>query len=144
MRTTFQLQAEWAFIGLMLWAGCGAKADPSLATVTGMITLDGKPLVGARVEFTPLSGSPSYGTTDEQGGYSLRFTRDRQGAVIGTHVVRIRTFRDEDETGRRRAERLPDQYHARSQLRREVVAGANQIDFELSSRGKVTQPDWGK
>lgn len=144
MRASYFMQAEWAVIGLVLWAGCGAKSDPDLSSVRGKITLDGKPLVGARVEFTPLSGSPSYGTTDEQGAYSLRFTRDRQGATVGTHVVRIRTFRDEDETGRRKAEQLPDKYNARSELRREVAAGANQLDFELSSKGKVTQPDVGK
>ncbi|MCC9605111.1 carboxypeptidase regulatory-like domain-containing protein [Blastopirellula sp. JC732] len=143
MRAIYRLQTEWALIGFSLLAGCGDAGDPQLGKVTGRVTLDGKTLTEARIEFTPRSGSPSYGTTDQEGNYSLRFTRDRQGAIVGTHTVRIRTFRDEDDAGRRRAERLPDKYNTHSELTGEVIAGENRIDFSLTSQGRVTQPDRG-
>ena len=54
-------------IVLGLICGCGGESGPELATVEGYVFLDGQPLPDATVIFTPESGSPSYGTTDQEG-----------------------------------------------------------------------------
>ena len=63
----------------MIWtivclAGCSGGKITTEA-VTGMITMDGKPLVGANVGFTPKTegqGHPGYALTDENGKYVLQ------------------------------------------------------------------------
>jgi hypothetical protein len=77
---------------LALLVGCG-KSGPPLGKVTGVVTYDGKPLVGAAIVFSPKSDAVdagnSWGKTDESGRYSLRFGRSRVGAYIGEHKVVI-------------------------------------------------------
>ena len=68
-----------ASAAVLFSAGC-AEEGPELAEVYGLVTMDGAPLTGATVEFTPVkAGSPSYGQTDDEGRYVLRFSRDRTG-----------------------------------------------------------------
>lgn len=127
-------------VGLaVLAAGCG-KGGPRLATVTGTVSLDGKPLANAKVEFQPLEGgSPSYGTTDSNGHYRLMFSADRPGAMIGKHVVRITTFRQESKSGEPPVtfpELVPPRYNVNSELTCEVKPGHNTFDFSLHSAGK--------
>jgi hypothetical protein len=112
-------------------AGCGSSDRPELGTVSGVVTLDGAPLSGALVVFTPDGqGRSSLGTTDVEGRYELVFLRDIMGANLGRHLVRITTATEENG-GR---EVLPGRYHAASELSAEVVAGSNTIDFALGSR----------
>jgi hypothetical protein len=109
-----------------------------LGRVTGTVNLDGQPLPEANVEFQPVdpNGSPSFGFTDHDGEYELGYSLDRKGAVLGKHLVRIYTFRD--ETSREGVpvevpERLPPRYHEESQTHREVRRGNQRIDFQLTS-----------
>ncbi len=78
----------------------GDKAKhPDLGNVTGIVTLDGKPAANAEVRFTPAAGtatpgevskwSQSYGTTDAQGAYSLSYTKDLTGGVIGPNKAQV-------------------------------------------------------
>jgi hypothetical protein len=63
--------------------GCG-NDGPELAEVTGVVTVDGKPVPGAVLTFVPTGGgSPSYGGTDTLGKYRLMFTDTKYGAMIG-------------------------------------------------------------
>jgi hypothetical protein len=66
---------------------------PPMGTVSGVVTLDGKPLPDVEVQFLP---DPEQGTrgatascyTDEQGHFTLRTERHRKdGALVGTHRV---------------------------------------------------------
>jgi hypothetical protein len=118
--------------------GCGG-GGPQLGRVEGTVTLDGSPLEGALVEFQPNEqGVPSYGRTDASGRYRLQFGVDRPGAMLGTHTVRITTGGMES-TGEGQPvavpERVPARYNTHSDLTREVTAGRNTFDFELSTRG---------
>jgi len=116
---------------LALAAGCSATDRPPLGTVSGTVTLDGSPLAAALVIFTPEGpGRTSLGTTDADGRYALTYLRDIAGANLGRHRVRITTA-TEDDGGR---ERLPDRYHARSELAADVRPGANTCDFALTAR----------
>lgn len=112
-------------------SGCSGPARPPLGSVEGTVTLDGQPLAGAAVLFTPEGpGRTSIGITDSSGHYTLVYLRDIKGADVGRHTVRITTATD-DNNGR---ERLPKRYHATSKLTASVENGPNHHDFALSSK----------
>ena len=112
--------------------GCG-QTPPNLADVAGSVTLDGKPVSNVMLEFQPVDGggSPSIGYTDLDGVYRLRFTRERWGALPGTHLVRI-DF-DVDSHDRRPVFPIPAKYNRDSTLRRELRPGHNHLMFDLCS-----------
>lgn len=75
---------------------------PPLATVSGTITVDGKPMVGAIVFFHPEktkegSGKDAFkiatssGQTDASGKYELNYDSDHKGVAIGKCRVEIMT-----------------------------------------------------
>ncbi len=79
---------------LILTAGCGDRLP--VAPVSGRITFEGAPLVGATVTTQPIAvegndpGSGSFGKTDEEGRYELELvTPEMKGAIIGAHRVMI-------------------------------------------------------
>jgi hypothetical protein len=130
--------------------GCGAKAEgPELATVSGTVTYQGKPLEGALVVFLPETpGAPSAsGSTDESGTFELMTHIPGDGAVIGKHRVSI-TARGPDKTlpegqsvsglpgGNTEPgdPLIPQKYfsHNASGLTAEVKGGSNTLDFELN------------
>jgi hypothetical protein len=99
--------------------------------VSGTVTLDGAPLAGALVVFTPDGpGRSALATTDTAGRYELAFLRDISGANVGTHTVRITTA-TEDRGGK---EILPPRYHVKTELTATVEAGSNTLDFPLESK----------
>ncbi len=68
-------------------AGCGGGLE--LAPASGKVTLDGKPLADAAVNFVPVDGGPvASGVTDTQGTFSVR-TTNKPGAVPGEHHVTV-------------------------------------------------------
>lgn len=79
-------------VSLSFFVGCG-KYD--VAPVSGKITLDGQPLEGATVSFTPIAtpgqaeaGPASYAQTDAEGKYELKLLEDDSlGAQVGKHQV---------------------------------------------------------
>jgi hypothetical protein len=110
---------------------CAPAAQPPLGRVCGTVTLDGAALANATVLFTPAGkGRTSQGVTDASGRYELRYLRNIPGANVDRHTVRITT--GSEENGGR--EELPPRYHARTELGAHVVAGRNELDFDLQSR----------
>ena len=130
---------------LLLVMGCGG---PSLAPVSGKITLDGKPLADATVGFYPLGANAavtSTGRTNGKGEYSLKTVmNDQTGAVVGKHRVSITV--EPDLTGTdlpadklakvARPPKLPARYQgAESELTCEVPPGGKaDANFELKSK----------
>lgn len=121
--------------------GCSGSPYP-LATVSGLVTLDDKPLVGARVGFQPRAqggsvnaGPGSYAKTDEKGRFTLQTLDGTNGAVVGQHRVRITTH-TEDEQGRIiRQEEVPLKYLRKEPLSFEVTeSGTEAADFSLSTQ----------
>jgi len=125
---------------LCLVIGCSKGSGPDLGYVEGTVTLDGKPLDGAEVQFEPDGARPSIAFTDENGHYVLNFTGAREGATIGKHTVRIVSARGSsggEGNGpyiEARPELLPEKYHVNSQLTADVQSGNNTIDFDLQSK----------
>ena len=132
-------------LSLGMLAGCGGSPYP-LARVSGVVTLDGGPLAGARVAFQPRrdgegldSGPGSYGTTDAQGRYSLATIDGARGAVVATHDVRISTFQAEadpaaDALKTISPERVPARYQQPNALTFTVpLEGTTSADFHLTT-----------
>ncbi len=118
-----------ALLCLAALVGC-ADDRPGLASVSGLVTLDEKPLPNAVVIFLPTDGGRgSRGRTDDKGRYTLRYLRDIEGAIPGSHRVRIVTASEDSPV-----ERLPAKYNAATTLKVEVAAGSNTFDFPLESR----------
>lgn len=119
-------------IGMVSLPGCGGGGNtPELGEVEGVVTLDGKPLPEAQVDFIPAAGRPSMAETDANGKYRLQYTADNEGAIVGPHTVKIHTAVD----GRvdRQEELVPPRYHADTELKADVKAGSNEINFDLTS-----------
>ena len=139
--------------------GCGGGTRPDLGRVSGRITLDGNPIEGVHIEFTPvIDGRPSVASSDSSGYYTLSYKGSIMGARLGEHDVTMTTFReaiifdeDEDEVQRSgkaasdddegdatpenipgRAEEIPEKY-AEEKLRVTVEPGSNTINLELTS-----------
>lgn len=111
---------------LLAAVGCGRGDRPPLGTVRGTVTVDGEPLAGAVVIFEAEGVRPSTGVTDERGRYELTYLRDIQGAVVGTHTVRIATVAEG-----RSVDEMPGLHDRVSGLQREVKPGRNVFDFDL-------------
>jgi hypothetical protein len=122
------------FVGCLLIfatciAGCG-KSGPELAPVIGRVTVDGKPMENLEVTFQPDEMRPaSYARTDADGHYELGYKRGMQGALLGQHTVRIRSLA-------RNAPQIAARFNSQSELRREVKAGQNEFDVDVTSEGK--------
>jgi hypothetical protein len=72
--------------------GCGGSG-PSLNYVEGVVTVDGNPMEGITVGFSPIDpakGKPAIGTTNAQGVFKLTSTQGGKpdaGAVAGDYAV---------------------------------------------------------
>jgi hypothetical protein len=126
------LLAYWISSSVM----SGGRGLPELGDVSGVVTLDGKPLAGATVTFVPQIEdeeaashvAPSSGMTDASGRYSLMYVKDVEGAAVGTHIVMISAPKPNG------AESLPRRYNSASELGFEVKPGSNDAPFELTSK----------
>jgi hypothetical protein len=135
----FQRNLAWVLLPL-LFLGCG-KSGPKVVPVSGLVTLDKKPVANADIVFSP-SGSggdksanlESSGRTDAQGRYSLRMIQDkREGTLAGTYKVRISLM----ERGTSLINRLPKSYNQNTTLTFTVPAeGTTEANFDLTSDGR--------
>lgn len=108
----------------------------SLGRVSGTVFLDGEPVSGATVEFTPHQGSTAYGITNSKGYYTLQYLPDCPGAVTGQNTVRITTYdwRTTKEGNKIEIpEKLPERYNRHSTLMADVTSGSQTLDWKLTS-----------
>lgn len=132
---------------VVLAAGCGG-ADRDSAPVTGKVTLKGQPVEGVIVRFQPVgtgnaqqleAGMSSYGKTEADGTFTMRFTDDdSKGALIGEHTVVIGELtppeeenNDAGDLDRPSTSRIPPKWTDGSQ-KYQVKEGSNEANFELS------------
>ena len=70
-------------------AGCGGRGT---VKVSGVVTLDGKPIEGAIVTFHPDGGDKAKfasGTADKDGNFQLTTTKPNDGAYPGDYKVAV-------------------------------------------------------
>jgi hypothetical protein len=120
---------------LLLFALAGCRdGGRQVAPVHGRITLDGRPLANADVQFQP-DGSlrASSGRTDADGHYELMYKRGQPGAIVGPHTVRIWVSAEVV----RNPPIIAARFDTKSELRREVQAGEDNVfDFNVESEAK--------
>ena len=141
--TTLLINCCFCVSVVLVFPGCGGGHD--VGQVTGTVTFDAAPLPGATVTFQPQqAGAPSSGVTDDSGVYTLKYTRDQDGAELGEHSVRISTFVEGDEDLDPPVvavpEKIPAKYNSATELKATVESGANTFDWALESEGEVYQP----
>ncbi|QDT89461.1 carboxypeptidase-like regulatory domain-containing protein [Gimesia algae] len=121
-------------------AGCGSGGEPipELAQVTGVVTMDGAPLEGAKVIFEPQQATDkarrraSSATTESDGSYTLEYNSDASGATPGTHKVMILKMPDNPEDAG--IQLVPAKYNDKTELTAEVEVGNNTFNFDLKSK----------
>jgi len=129
--------------------GCGGGSKYDMASVSGTVTLDGKPLGNATVLFSPVAsggsdaGPSSTGVTDATGRYTLKSGEGVEGAVVGKHQVRITTVTDTGEASgtdddiyseEGNTEKLPARYNSQTSLSIDVpAAGTEAANFDTTS-----------
>ena len=142
---------------LFVVVGCG-PSGPALGTVKGKVTLNGRPLPNALVTFEPEGGGPvGTGPTDAEGKFEL-YSAGRKGAKIGNHRVVITTIQEAQpaaeppgakssddpaymaqplggaadyKKAEQMKEKIPAKYNQASELKQEVKAGKNEVNFDL-------------
>lgn len=128
----------------LLFVGC--HRGPQLAPVTGKVMYNGQPLSFGVVQFQSASGQPARGEIQSDGTFSLSTYRPGDGAVVGTHRVRVTCYESQrpgtKPTGGEQTlgkSLIPLNYTLfdQSGLTAEVKAGENQpIVLELKGPGK--------
>jgi hypothetical protein len=130
---------------LAVFAGCGG--DPKYP-VTGKVTLpDGRPFVGAVVEFAAVEGIHSAaGLVQDDGTYVLTSEHEGDGAPPGAYRVRV-IPPEEDETGnaddddpyyrRRKRSPLPPRYIGFDTSGLEfTVSDSGENNFDIAIKNK--------
>ena len=81
---------HWTVAVLILVAavGCG-DGRPKRVPVSGQVLVDGKPVKGGSIQFIPEGSRASSSDLDEDGRFSLRCFEKDDGAVTGTHRVKV-------------------------------------------------------
>ena len=110
---------------------------PKLGHVSGIVSLDGTPLVGAHVFFAPqeavIAGSKrdrvrtSIGITDAKGYYKMHYLGDVDGVAVGKSRVWINLPPPPSEQA------IPAEFGEGSMLIKDVVAGSQVIPFDMKS-----------
>jgi hypothetical protein len=129
--------AVTAIVAALLCSGCGKSDGPPLAQVSGVVTIDSKPVKGALLEFIPQGpgGAVAYGKSDASGRYTMHFGQKRTGAVVGRSLVRITSDDRVSVDGQdyERKELFPPRYNSKSEEFVDVKEGKNTFDFPCES-----------
>ncbi len=127
---------------LVLSGGCASGDRLNRKAISGVVTLDGRPLGDGAIHLEPApnESGTAVGTTIRRGAFSI--VRD-QGPVPGSYRVRIYASSgvqappekgQTERTRRPMVDRLPEIYNARTELRADVTdRGPNRFRFELIS-----------
>lgn len=104
MTNSFLSTTAVSKVGLTLFtvsmaAALGCSRGPAIQYVEGLVTLDGQPVEGAIVSFTPSGpGLRAAGTTDTSGVYRLNPLTGRAGGgtLVGDYLVAVRKWDYQD------------------------------------------------
>lgn len=130
-----------------LLVGCGGEEKPQTVLVSGLVTLDGKPLPKGTVTFQSKSkgdGSlkrPAIGQIDSSGRVQLSTFEAGDGVIPGSYTVVITAFEndpsaEEYAAGAKRKSLIPEKYSnpITSGLEAIVSEGENEFTFDLHQK----------
>ncbi len=141
-------------LALAMVSGCESKPKAAygslaLVSVSGRVTLNGRPLAKAVITFDDTQdGTFSFGQTDSDGNYKLRLDSDMLGVKPGKKIVRVSTTRKllglnsseeagesslDGATGKLEVakELVPDKYNKNSELTVDVSEKSRTFNFDL-------------
>lgn len=130
-----------AYLMIDRMMGRGVKLPP-LGYVTGAVTLDGQPLAGANVYFSPqataddgkksadLRPRTSVAVTDDKGQYRMVYLDGIDGVAIGQCRVWVSKL---NEKGK---QLVTGEFNEMNLTVREVKSGSQKYDFAMTSGGK--------
>jgi len=118
----------------------GCSDGPPMGDVSGSVTVDGAPSPDGYITFTPTDGTKTPQGSDIKGGkYSIR-------VALGESKVEIRIPK---KIGEKKLydtpdspvapvfeETLPDKFHDKTELTFDVKAGANEKNWDVTSKAK--------
>jgi hypothetical protein len=120
-------------VTLVSLAGCGGSS------VQGTVTLDGAPVDGGAIRFTPEGTGSALGSEVVGGKYSIK----GKPIAPGSYRVdinwkkptgrKVPTPGDPGTTMDETAEAIPAQFNSKSTLKADLTAGSNTKDFDLKS-----------
>jgi len=130
---------------LALVAGCGPSDGIARVSVSGKVTLDGKPLPSGQIVFLPEQTGPSASAAIHDGAYTIGAS---EGPAAGSHRVEVysvqptgRMIPNPDDATQKVEETrsvIPTRYNANSMLRAEVKPRTeNTFDFPLTSGSRT-------
>lgn len=79
-------------VAAVLLAGCETDAIGEVVPAAGIVTLDGKPIAGVSISLVPqegVEGRGGYGTTGEDGSFSLQADTDVMGIPAGYYRIML-------------------------------------------------------
>jgi hypothetical protein len=136
-----------AVTGLALMLATGCRRGPAVVFVEGVVRMDGQPLEGASVAFTPVEAKgelPAAGFTDSSGRFvlSARGAGLGRGTTVGDYIVIVK--KEVVPPGQEEALdpvvelQTAKQYLQKetSPLRATVKQGRNRFEFDLTSDKK--------
>ncbi len=89
-------------LAVFLSMRCGRSDGLKRAPIVGLLTLQGTPLAGASIEFTPVGGTPGQGAigiADADGKFEvISSRRGDEGIPPGEYTVRVSLFANPDGT----------------------------------------------
>jgi len=141
-RNGFALPAILSVCLLLVTAtGCGTGRDTAAATASGVVTIEGEPLSGGTVAFSPVGrGSSAFGRISSDGTYTVETDAQTLGLATGDYQVAIYYEPEESEDAQGNtvvaanpvAKRYGD--FDRSGLTVTAKEGHNEFNFDLQPK----------
>ena len=76
-------------LSYFLICGCGGSGARQVAPVSGVVTIDGKPLTQGTVTFVPTVGQSAKATINPDGSYVMTTYSSSDGAPVGENRVMV-------------------------------------------------------
>ena len=137
MRWTALIPILLTVLGPALLSGCG----PASATVSGTVTVDGKPVERGSITYSAADEIPGTATSEITGGaYQIKTVVGKKHVMISAlKVIGKRKESDAPDSPivELTEEILPARFNTETQLTFEVKAGANPKDWNLNTKEKL-------
>jgi hypothetical protein len=119
-------------------AGCGAPTvSYSMIPVEGAITFEGEPLANAEVMFDSPDGPRGFGTTDENGRFTVTTRQFGAGLPAGRYRVLVTGSEKTRVRGSGKVVRVATAYGESGVGRVSIDASAGPLSFDLKAKPPV-------